>query len=111
MAKTARRQVSVGVSLLFWHHNKLLCLSILSVTFLLAYLLPQPTTAQTIVAQDSHGNIVYDNGTIKFVRPIPIGTGTYKTKTDYDDKGLGILYAFARSFVNTAISKPFPFGR
>ncbi|XP_076461507.1 prominin-1-A-like [Babylonia areolata] len=66
-------------------------------------------SAQTVYASDAHGNVVYDNGTVVFVRPFPVGNVVYKTSTDYDDLGLGILFAFARSFINTVQSEPFPF--
>ena len=72
----------------------------------------KPVQVQAAVyVSDTYGNVVYDNGTVVFVRPVPVGTGTYKTSTEYDDLGLGVLFAFARSFINTVMSDPFPFGK
>ena len=71
----------------------------------------QPVYGQAVYVSDAYGNVVYDNGTVIFVRPLPVGTGSYKTSTEYDDLGLGVLFAFARSFINTVMSDPFPFGK
>lgn len=57
---------------------------------------------------DYFGNEAYDNGTIKWAA-VPAGT-KYKTTNDYSDGGLGTLFAFARSFINSIQPKPFPFG-
>lgn len=57
---------------------------------------------------DYFGNKAYDNGTIEW-GPVPAGT-KYKTTNSYNDGGLGTLFSFARSFVNTIQPKPFPFG-
>nr|XP_011434184.2 prominin-1-A [Crassostrea gigas] len=64
-----------------------------------------PAGSATIT--DYFGNKVYDNGTIDW-GPVPSGT-KYKTTNTYSDGGLGTLFAFARSFVNTIQPKPFPF--
>ncbi|XP_062603983.1 prominin-1-A-like [Saccostrea cucullata] len=56
---------------------------------------------------DYFGNEAYDNGTILWAS-VPAGT-KYKTTNSYNDGGLGALFAFARSFINTIQSKPFPF--
>uniref|UniRef100_K1PAP9 Prominin-1-A n=1 Tax=Magallana gigas TaxID=29159 RepID=K1PAP9_MAGGI len=64
-----------------------------------------PVGSATIT--DYFGNKVYDNGTIEW-GPVPSGT-KYKTTNTYSDGGLGTLFAFARSFVNTIQPKPFPF--
>lgn len=57
---------------------------------------------------DYFGNKAYDNGTIVW-GSVPAGT-KYKTTNSYNDGGLGTLFSFARSFVNTIQPKPFPFG-
>lgn len=66
-----------------------------------------PVGSATIT--DYFGNKVYDNGTIDW-GPVPSGT-KYKTTNTYSDGGLGTLFAFARSFVNTIQPKPFPFSK
>lgn len=66
-----------------------------------------PVGSATIT--DYFGNTVYDNGTIEW-GPVPSGT-KYKTTNEYSDGGLGTLFAFARSFVNTIQPKPFPFSK
>ena len=81
-----------------------------AVLALLLHVKPVQVQAAVYVS-DTYGNVVYDNGTVVFVRPVPVGTGTYKTSTEYDDLGLGVLFAFARSFINTVMSDPFPFGK
>ena len=61
------------------------------------------------VFNDSYGNTVYDNGTITWV-PIPVGNKTYITENYYDDGGLGTLFGFSRSFINTVQPNEFPYG-
>ena len=58
---------------------------------------------------DTYGNIAYDNGTMVWGN-VPAGTA-YKTSNSYDEAGLGMLFAFARSFINTIQPNPFPFGK
>lgn len=57
---------------------------------------------------DAYGNTAYTNGTVSWAG-IPAGT-PYKTTTTYSDDGLKILFAFARSFINTVQPNDFPFG-
>lgn len=72
-------------------------------------LMVQIDPAGSATITDYFGNKVYDNGTIDW-GPVPSGT-KYKTTNTYSDGGLGTLFAFARSFVNTIQPKPFPFSK
>lgn len=72
-------------------------------------LMVQIDPAGSATITDYFGNKVYDNGTIEW-GPVPSGT-KYKTTNTYSDGGLGTLFAFARSFVNTIQPKPFPFSK
>lgn len=63
-----------------------------------------------IYMQDRYGNIVFNNRSMKYVRPIPVGKATYTTNLYYDAKGLGALYDSARSFVQDVQPNSFPFG-
>lgn len=59
---------------------------------------------------DSSGNTAYDNGTISW-GPVPGESIQYKTNTTYTSGSLRLLFDFARSFLGTVQSKPFPFGK
>ncbi|XP_052770796.1 prominin-1-A-like [Mya arenaria] len=66
-------------------------------------------TSANAVITDKWGNAVYDNGTVKFV-DCPVGNKSYVTNTTYDDGGLGMIFAFARDFIDTVQPNDFPFG-
>ena len=59
---------------------------------------------------DSNGNNVYDNGTVSWVS-VPVGNAAYITENYYNDGGLGTLFGFSRSFINTVQPNDFPYGR
>ena len=58
---------------------------------------------------DEYGNKI-ENGIVTWV-DIPVGNRTYVTVNSYDDGGLGQLFAFARSFINTVQPNDFPFSK
>ena len=66
---------------------------------------------EEVYVSDRYGNKIFKDGTVRFVSPIPVGDDTYLTKLDYDTKGLGTLYAFARSFLEDVMPLDFPFGK
>ncbi|CAH1782883.1 unnamed protein product [Owenia fusiformis] len=57
---------------------------------------------------DSNGNTILENGTIIW-GPLPAPSTPYKTNGTYDSGGLAMLFAFARSFVNTVQPNSLPF--
>ncbi|KAL4231265.1 hypothetical protein ACF0H5_008845 [Mactra antiquata] len=61
------------------------------------------------VINDTWGNSIADDGTITWV-DIPVGNKTYVTENSYSDGGLGQIFAFARSFINTVQPNEFPYG-
>ncbi|XP_033756757.1 prominin-1-A-like [Pecten maximus] len=56
---------------------------------------------------DTYGNTAWGNGTVTWGSP-PTGIA-YKTVNSYSDDGLGLLFAFTRSFINTVQPNDFPF--
>ena len=62
------------------------------------------------VITDNYGNTVADDGTISWA-PLPTGNKSYVTNSSYSDDGLGMLFAFARNFINTVQPNDFPFGK
>ncbi|XP_053406462.1 prominin-1-A-like [Mercenaria mercenaria] len=56
---------------------------------------------------DKWGNHVADDGSVTWV-DIPVGNKTYVTTNSYDDGGLGQIFAFSRSFINTVQPSNFP---
>ncbi|XP_005092242.2 prominin-1-A, partial [Aplysia californica] len=69
----------------------------------------ESSSGSEVYVSDHYGNTAFTNGTIKYVRPLPVGNATYSTILDYDDKGLKLLYGFARSFVQDIQPASFPF--
>ncbi|XP_060086040.1 prominin-1-A-like [Ylistrum balloti] len=63
--------------------------------------------AKAGIITDTYGNTGWGNGTMTW------GTGpmgiAYKTVNTYSDDGLGLLFAFTRSFINTVQPNDFPF--
>ncbi|KAK3095696.1 hypothetical protein FSP39_017731 [Pinctada imbricata] len=73
----------------------------------LLFLVPWVGEGDGATISDAYGNTAYDNGTVVW-GSVPAGQA-YQTVNTYDEGGLGTLFAFARSFVNTVQPNPFPF--
>ncbi|OWF43854.1 prominin-1-A-like [Mizuhopecten yessoensis] len=59
------------------------------------------------IITDSYGNKAWGNGTITW-GSVPTGIA-YKTVNSYSNDGLGLLFSFTRSFINTVQPNDFPF--
>lgn len=62
-----------------------------------------------IQSPDSVGNSIDDHGNITWA-DIPQGE-PYKADAEYSDGGMGPLFDFSRSFINTCLQKGFPYGK
>ncbi|XP_060575132.1 prominin-1-A-like [Ruditapes philippinarum] len=77
-------------------------------TFILVYFVGNYHVIYTEAAvSDKWGNNIADDGTITWV-DIPVGNLSYVTTNSYDDGGLGQVFAFSRSFINTVQPGGFP---
>lgn len=81
-----------------------------SLVFLLCLVISYDVRYVNADITDEWGNTITDAGVVTWV-DIPVGNKTYITVNEYDDGGLGQLFAFARSFINTVQPNDFPFGR
>lgn len=78
------------------------------VLFLLCFVLRYDVTFVDADITDTWGNTIKD-GAVSWV-DLPVGNKSYRTENYYSDGGLGQLFAFARSFINTVQPNNFPFG-